>query len=156
MPLQRHAVHMPLQRHTLRRNKTAYKPTACKRHTANGMHTACNSYAVTTAYRTACRTACGLYAVYMPLACISLESKRKRKYSDTCDVGWNDGIDDKGQYRAEMRRRSKGYVTNRASTRDFNSKFKATGCDRPVAVAPAGAGASAPAPIVAALPYAEL
>ena len=84
------------------------------------------------------------------------ESKRKRKYSDTCDVGWNDGIDDKGQYRAEMRRRSKGYVTNRASTRDFNSKFKATGCDRPVAVAPAGAGASAPAPIVAALPYAEL
>jgi len=50
------------------------------------------------------------------------ESKRKRKFPESVDRGWNDGLDD-GSFERDMRRRVKGYVTGRGgSARAFAKK----------------------------------
>ena len=43
------------------------------------------------------------------------ESKRKRKFPESADLGWNDGNDD-GRFERDMLRRVKGYVTGKGGT----------------------------------------
>jgi len=43
------------------------------------------------------------------------KSKRKRKFPESADLGWNDGNDD-GRFERDMLRRVKGYVTGKGGT----------------------------------------
>jgi SAP domain len=56
------------------------------------------------------------------------ESKRKRKFLEGPDSGWNDGVDDGGAYDEDRRKRAKAYTTGRSSIRDHNSRAGGVCC----------------------------